>query len=198
MSRIILASKSPRRSQLLRELGIGDFQIIPSLSEEEPDLSLEPGEAVKHISMSKAREVYSRISDPEALVIAADTLVYLDGRPLGKPADEAEARDMLRALSGREHLVVTGIALITGGRAIGDSEATFVRFRPMTEAEIAWYVSTGEPMDKAGAYGAQGKGAVFIEGIRGDFFNVMGLPLCRLAKDLERLGIPLVSLVSEG
>ncbi len=198
MSRIILASKSPRRSQLLRELGIGDFQIIPSLSEEEPDLSLEPGEAVKHISMSKAREVYSRISDPEALVIAADTLVYLDGRPLGKPADEAEAKGMLRALSGREHLVVTGIALITGKRAIGDSEATFVRFRPMTEAEIAWYVSTGEPMDKAGAYGAQGKGAVFIEGIRGDFFNVMGLPLCRLAKDLERLGIPLVSLVSEG
>lgn len=198
MSRIILASKSPRRSQLLRELGIGDFQIIPSLSEEEPDLSLEPGEAVKHISMAKAREVYSRISDPEALVIAADTLVYLDGRPLGKPADEAEAKGMLRALSGREHLVVTGIALITGGRAIGDSEATFVRFRPMTEAEIAWYVSTGEPMDKAGAYGAQGKGAVFIEGIRGDFFNVMGLPLCRLAKDLEGLGIPLVSLVSEG
>lgn len=197
MSNIILASKSPRRIQLLRDLGIGDFQIIPSLSEDEPDLTLEPGKAVKRISMSKAREVYARAGFPGCLVIAADTLVYLDGAPLGKPEDEADAKRMLRCLSGREHLVVTGLAIIKDGAEKSAYEATFVRFRTLTDAEIEWYVSTGEPMDKAGAYGAQGKGAVFIEGVRGDFFNVMGLPLCRLSKELEGLGLPLISLVSE-
>ena len=105
---------------------------------------------------------------------------------------------MLRSLSGREHLVVTGLALILDGRELSAAESTLVRFRELSEEDISWYVSTGEPMDKAGAYGAQGLGAVFIKGITGDFFNVMGLPLCRLAESLEELGLPLTTIVSEG
>ncbi len=197
MTRIILASRSPRRVQLLRELGIRDFEIIPSQSEEEPDTALSPEAAVEHISMAKAREVLSRAGG-EGLIIAADTLVYLDGRPLGKPSDEEDAKAMLRSLSGREHLVVTGLALILDGRELSVAESTLVRFRELSEEDISWYVSTGEPMDKAGAYGAQGLGAIFIKGITGDFFNVMGLPLCRLAESLDELGTPLTSLVSEG
>ena len=197
MTRIILASRSPRRVQLLRELGIRDFEIIPSQSEEEPDTALSPEAAVEHISMAKAREVLSRAGG-EGLIIAADTLVYLDGRPLGKPSDEEDAKAMLRSLSGREHLVVTGLALILDGRELSAAESTLVRFRELSDEDISWYVSTGEPMDKAGAYGAQGLGAIFIKGITGDFFNVMGLPLCRLAESLEELGMPLTSLVSEG
>lgn len=194
--RVVLASKSPRRSLLLRELGIKNLEVIPSRSEEEPDLTLPPRGAVERIALAKARDVSLR-ADTDALVIAADTLVYLDGAPMGKPGSEEEARAMLRSLSGREHTVVTGIALILGGRTVSASEETLVRFRPLSEREIDWYVSTGEPMDKAGAYGAQGKGSVLVEGITGDFFNVMGLPMCRLAAALGELGIEICDLVSK-
>lgn len=191
--KIILASKSPRRIQLLGDIGISDFEVVPSLSEEAPDPALTPEEAVCRISLSKARDVAQRCGE-NALVIAADTLVYVDGTPVGKPHDEAEAHRMLRRLSGREHTVVTGVALIDGDRTLCEAERSEVRFRAMTEEEISWYIATGEPMDKAGAYGAQGVGAIFVEGITGDFFNVMGLPVCRLVKMLYAMGFTMHDL----
>ena len=186
--RVVLASKSPRRIQLLGDIGIKDFEVIPAEREEEPDADMSPAETVCHISMSKARSVASRCGE-DTLVIAADTLVYLDGVPVGKPHSEREARAMLARQSGREHSVFTGVSLIFGDRSRSEAERTEVFFREMTEEEIAWYVSTGEPMDKAGAYGAQGKGAMFIERIEGDFFNVMGFPICRFVKMLSGMGI---------
>lgn len=190
---IVLASASPRRSQLLSELGIKNFKIIPSRSEEKPSDSLPPDEAVAHIAMSKAADVASRC-DGDTLIIAADTLVYLDGTPLGKPHSEENAAQMLRALSGREHIVTTGIALIRGESKVSTAEITTVHFRGMSEEEIQWYVATGEPMDKAGAYGIQGKGSIFIDKIDGDFFNVMGLPVCKLMTALYQMGITMSEL----
>lgn len=187
---LILASKSPRRTELLRELDI-PFTVLPSAHEEPADPALSPAEAVQKIALMKGREVARRA--PHSLVLAADTLVYLDGAPLGKPRDGADAAHMLRALSGREHLVVTGIALLREGWEHTEAETTRVRFRPMTEAEIAWYVATGEPLDKAGAYGIQGRGAAFIEGIAGDYCNVVGLPLCRTVQALRKSGFEVFS-----
>ncbi|NLM84514.1 MAG: septum formation protein Maf [Clostridiales bacterium] len=191
MSRIILASKSPRRRELLRLLGFTDFIILPAEGEEAA--SGAPGDAVRRIALSKARESLGRFrsegGDDSALVLAADTLVYLDGAPLGKPADEADAVSMLRRLSGKKHFVYTGVALLCRGTERTFFEETAVYFRDMREEEIIGYVKSGEPMDKAGAYGAQGLGAAFIERIEGDFFNVVGLPVCRLSQELKELGI---------
>lgn len=191
--KIVLASKSPRRIQLLREIGISEFDVIPAENEEAPGTAAPPEEAVCRISMSKARDVAARC-EKDVLIIAADTLVYLDGSPMGKPKDEAEAKRMLAMLSAREHTVCTGVSLIYGDKAASEAERTEVRFRPMSADEISWYVSTGEPMDKAGAYGAQGKGAMFIESISGDFFNVMGLPVCRLMNMLYAMGFTMREL----
>lgn len=184
--KLVLASKSPRRIQLLRELGL-EFDIIPSEAEAEADPELAPEEAVQKIALSKGLDVARRVPS-DALVLAADTLVYLDGEHLGKPRSVEEAKAMLRTLSGREHTVVTGIALIRGDRVLTEAERTEVKFRPLTDDEIDAYVATGEPMDKAGAYGAQGKGALLIEGLRGDYFNVVGLPVCRTALALRKIG----------
>lgn len=184
--RIILASKSPRRSQLLRELGV-DFTIIPACAETEPDLTLAPGEAVKKIASEKALDVAGKCSAGD-LIIAADTLVYLDGAFLGKPNGEDDAKRMLASLSGRTHEVYTGVAVIFGGKIYSDFERTRVHFSQLSDEDIEWYVSTGEPMDKAGAYGAQGKGSVFVDGIDGDFYNVMGLPVFRLVKLIKAAG----------
>ena len=187
--RLVLASASPRRRELMKMLGFTDFQVLPADTDEEsPDMM--PGDSVQHIALQKARKTAQRCSD-DALIIAADTLVYLDGKALGKPADEAEAETMLRSLSGVGHSVFTGVALLQSGREVTFSEMTRVFFRELSDDEIRAYVKTGEPMDKAGAYGAQGLGAVFIERIDGDFFNVMGLPLCRLVTMLRSLGIDL-------
>ena len=127
----------------------------------------------------------------EDIIIAADTMVFLDARRLGKPRSEEEAAEMLRSLSGREHQVCTGVTVRRGAFGLTAAERTDVRFRRLAEEEIRWYVSTGEPMDKAGAYGIQGKGALLVEGITGDYFNVMGLPVLLLSRMLRPFGIDL-------
>ena len=187
---IVLASGSPRRRELLEMLGVKDFAVIPARGEELPHPELSPAELVKELSRAKAAEVAG--AHPEALVIGADTVVAVDGRVLGKPADEADAARMLRLLSGREHEVFTGVTVMAGGAAESCAERTVVRFLPLTEREIAAYVATGEPMDKAGAYGIQGRASVFTQGIDGDFFNVMGLPVCRLGQMLKSFGVDLL------
>jgi len=178
---LILASSSPRRAQILTELGI-----LFAVDTADVDETLLPGEtadaAAARLAAAKAEAVSLR--RPADWVLAADTLVLLDREILGKPANDSEAGAMLRGLAGREHRVVTGVRLRRGtSESSGAVAWSSVRFAPMTEEEIAWYVATGEPRDKAGAYGVQGLGARFIEGIEGSYTNVMGLP----ARDVYRL-----------
>lgn len=182
---VVLASQSPRRRELLSEL-IPNFKIMADTSDETFDAESAPEETVVRLAMKKAKNVAAR-SDSDAIVIAADTVVFIDGRILGKPADENEAAEMLRKLSGRDHHVCTGIAIIDNliGKSYSCFERTVVHFKPLTDAEIEGYIASGEPMDKAGAYGIQAKGALFVEWIKGDYFNVVGLPLCRLGKVLK-------------
>ncbi|MEL4107027.1 Maf family protein [Oscillospiraceae bacterium WX1] len=193
---LILASASPRRRELLCMLGLKDFKVIPADTQEDTG-PLSPEEAVCQIALAKAEYVAS-CAGSDDIVLAADTLVYLDGVPLGKPRDASEAADMLNRLSGNRHTVYTGVALLQNGRRATFAEKTDVFFRALSSREIASYVATGEPLDKAGAYGAQGRGAVFIERIEGDFFTVMGLPLCRLVTALQAFGIDLAALPADG
>ena len=188
---IILASQSPRRRELLAQVGLKQFIIRPALGEEKADPSLLPAQLVEELSRCKAREVAGR-SDPGDLIIAADTVVAVEARVLGKPRSREEAREMLRLLSGREHTVYSGVTLCRGGQMRTGHEATAVRFRSLSPEEIDAYLSSGEPMDKAGAYGIQGLGALLVEGIRGDYSNVVGLPLCRLGQMLKELGVDLL------
>ena len=185
---IVLASGSPRRYELLKMIGIEDFTVIPDTAEEEIQPDMTPGQTVTAIAFQKASNV-SRLCNSDDVIIAADTLVFLDGQPISKPVDREDAAEMLRSLSGRKHTVYSGVAIIRGADIAVHAERTDVYFRDMTESEITAYVDSGEPMDKAGAYGAQGKGAVFIERIEGDFFNVMGLPICRLTIMLRDFGV---------
>ena len=188
MAKIVLASGSPRRQELLQRIGVTDFDIrVPETEETYPD-GLKPQEIVEYISREKA-DAAAKLCSGDEIVITADTMVFLDEARLGKPADEADALRMLTALQGRRHMVCTGVTVRQGGRSITESESTEVYFRPATEAELRGYIATGEPMDKAGAYGVQGKGALLVEGIRGDFFNVMGLPILRLSRMLGQFGI---------
>ena len=184
---IILASASPRRRQLLEMLGLPFRAIAPDVDE-----SLLPSEQpeayVTRLARDKARSVAAR--EPGAHVLAADTTVVLRGQVFGKPADSAEAGAMLRRLQGRKHQVMTAVAVAQDGRVEHALDVTDVTFRRLSDGQIDEYVATGEPLDKAGAYAIQGKGAALVEGIRGDFFGVMGLPL-RLALDLlARFGVP--------
>ena len=188
---IILASASPRRRELMQMLGVKDLKIIPAVGEEKAAPGLSPGELVKALAAHKAKEVAAKCA-PGDIVIAADTIVWHLGQVYGKPHTEAEAAEMLRALSGNTHEVYTGVAVLRGETLLLESDRSAVRFRPLSDAEIDAYIRTGEPMDKAGAYGAQGKAALFVEGIEGDFFNVMGLPLCRLGLMLSKLGVELL------
>lgn len=188
---IILASGSPRRRELLEMLGVKDLKIIPAQGEENAPAGLSPEELVMCLASQKAREVAAKCGD-EDVVIAADTVVWHRGRVYGKPHSREEAIAMLRSLSGEKHQVFTGISVIRGGHEEKQSEMSYVRFRGLSDEEISAYVDTGEPMDKAGAYGAQGKAALFVEGIEGDFFNVMGLPLCTLGKMLNKQGVGLL------
>ncbi|MCL2603525.1 MAG: Maf family protein [Defluviitaleaceae bacterium] len=203
--RIILASGSPRRKQLLEQAGI-DFEVI--VSEANEDIDGEPYEQVAALARRKAEAAAARISG-EAIIIAADTLVYLEsrngsGHVLGKPTDAQDAFDMLYALQGRKHTVYTGVALLkkecgeisTDSTGIIDPlsanvfvDAAYVYFRPLTEREIRAYIATGEPFDKAGAYGIQEKGALLIERVEGDFYTVMGLPISKLCVQLEEMGV---------
>ena len=156
--RIILASQSPRRRELLERMGIRDFEVLPARGEELADPSLPPAELVEELSRRKCAEVAAL--RPGGLVIGADTVVSIDGQVLGKPRDRAEAERMLRALSGRQHTVYTGVTVLYNGTAETGSERTSVRFRPLTDGDITRYIATGEPMDKAGAYGIDRKSVV--------------------------------------
>ena len=188
MAKLVLASGSPRRQELLRRMGITDFDVrLPDTEENFPQ-GLNPREVVCYISREKSDAAAALCSDDE-IVITADTMVFLDDRRLGKPKDEADALSMLTALQGRRHTVCTGVTVRQGSRILTEAESTEVCFRPATEEELRAYIATGEPMDKAGAYGIQGLGALLVEGIQGDFFNVMGLPILRLSRMLSRFGV---------
>ena len=184
--RIILASQSPRRRELLGQMGFS-FTVRPAKGEELPHPELTPAQLVEELARQKALEVSAEAASDD-VVVAADTVVAIDGKVLGKPHDKVHAAQMLSALSGREHTVYTGVAVKRGETLLVEHEATQVRFRPLTEREIDLYIQTGEPMDKAGSYGIQGYGALLVEGIRGDYFNVVGLPICRLGRMLAQVG----------
>ena len=187
----VLASASPRRRELVELMGLSPLKILPAVGEEVAEPGLTGGALAETLALHKAREV-ARQCDADDIVIGADTIVCLDGAVFGKPHDEADAARMLRALSGRAHTVYTGVAVIRGGETRTHAEATDVHFRTLTDAEIAGYIATGEPMDKAGAYGIQGRGSLLITGIDGDFFNVMGLPVCALGEILKSFGVDLL------
>lgn len=172
-------------------LKISPLKIIPAVGEERCAPGLGPEETVAALSQHKAAEVSAKCA-PDDVIIAADTIVWFGNEILGKPKDHDDAVRMLSALSGNTHTVYTGVTVMRGGEASTEVEASDVRFRTLSAREIEAYIATGEPMDKAGAYGAQGLAAVFVEGIAGDFFNVMGLPLCRLGKMLAKLGVELI------
>lgn len=179
---LILASQSPRRKELL-----GLFHIPFTVRVADIDEAMDPGkppfDEVARVSRLKALAVAAEKDD---VVIAADTIVVCDGRTLGKPHDEAEAKAMLTLLSGRDHQVMTGVTVLCGGKETVFTEVTDIHFRPLSPKEIDAYVATGEPMDKAGAYGIQGGAALFAEKMVGDYYNVMGLPVCRLWQALNQ------------
>lgn len=188
MDAIILASSSPRRRELLSQAGI-PFTVMPGeVDEEKAELSGTPEQKTEQLAYLKAMDVAKKVQ--KGLVLGADTIVVCDGEILGKPADEEDAIRMLESLSGREHHVITGIALAdaeSGKAAIGH-ETTKVKFSPITSEDIKAYIRTGEPFGKAGAYAVQGRGALFVEGIDGCYSNVVGLPLSRLGKMLHEFG----------
>ncbi len=203
MSQIILASQSPRRKELLEQIGL-EFEICPAKGEEIITKTI-PEEVVMELSKQKAEEVAAMVSSfgeehkdittpSDILVIGADTVVAYDGKILGKPADEEDAKRMLTMLSGNTHSVFTGVTLVLidkSGRAgeLVFYEKTDVKMHEMSEAEIDRYIATGEPMDKAGSYGIQGKCAIYIEKIDGDYNNVVGLPITRIYQELKKIGI---------
>jgi septum formation protein len=184
--RIILASQSPRRADLLRMLGL-TFDTIPADIDETYRAGEQPGPHAERLAREKVQAIATR--EPAAVVIGSDTVVVLDGDVLGKPRDEAEAVAMLMRLQGREHEVATGIAVGVDGTLRSGVERVRVHFRPFDEATATAYTATLEPMDKAGAYGIQGFGATLVDRIEGDFFAVMGLPICRMIELLESGGL---------
>ncbi len=192
MARIVLASGSPRRQELLQRIGITGFDVRVPETEESYPAGLSPRETVEYISREKS-DAAAALCTAEEIVITADTMVFLDDARLGKPADEADALRMLTALQGRRHTVCTGVTVRRGDEILTESESTDVYFRPASEAELLAYIRTGEPLDKAGAYGVQGRGALLVERLDGDFFNVMGLPVLRLSRMLARFGIHLLN-----
>lgn len=188
----ILASGSPRRRELLCMLGL-EFEIITADIDETMDDTLSVEEAVAEVCRRKAEAVGEK--HPGRLIVSADTIVTVDGKVLGKPHSEEEARAMLQSLSGRSHTVMTAFCLYRDGSAETHVEKTDVRFKPLSCEEINAYIATGSPMDKAGAYGIQDGAAVFVEALQGDYYNVMGLPLCALVKCLRRQGVPVLGTV---
>ncbi len=193
---IILASGSPRRRELLERMGIEEFDIITSDVDETLDDDLPPAEQVERLSRRKADAVAKEVT-PDDLVIAADTVVALDGTVLGKPVDEEDAFRMLSALSGVRHHVYTGVTVRMGDRVLTRHEVTSVDFRALELDEVEQYIATGECMDKAGAYGIQGYGCLLVEGIVGDYYNVMGLPVALLAQMLKQFGVDCLKLAAQ-
>lgn len=184
---LILASQSPRRHELLRQMGL-DFTVKVANIDETMDPSKKPEQQVAEVSARKAAAIAAG-SERDDIIIAADTIVVVDDTILGKPHSEEEAKAMLRLLSGRSHRVMTGLTVQKGDVALSHTEITEIHFRQLTEAEISAYVASGDPMDKAGSYGIQNAAAVFVDGLCGDYFNVMGLPLCALTLLLRRFGV---------
>lgn len=191
IAQFILASQSPRRSALLDIVGAKFETLVPDVDEGQFTGS-HPEEVVARLSKEKAVAVLNR--GVELPVVAADTVVAVEGKILGKPADGDEAYSMLKTLSGKWHQVYSGITVATQDEVRTEVEMTEVKFRQLSDSEIKEYIATGEPMDKAGSYGIQGKGALLVERINGDYYNVMGLPLVRLLRMLRELGV----LSSEG
>ena len=185
---IVLASASPRRRELLEQLGL-EFVVAAPDIDETPLAGEQPVAYVRRLAIAKAVAVVAPV---DALVIAADTTVDLGGDILGKPVDGADAAAMLRRLSARTHRVHTGVALRLGDRVVDDVITSLVTFTPLTESSIEWYVTTGEPLDKAGAYAVQGAGGVFVQRVRGSLSNVIGLPLHTVARLANELGVALV------
>ncbi|MDO4845116.1 MAG: Maf family protein [Oscillospiraceae bacterium] len=184
---LILASKSPRRQQLLRQIGLS-FTVRVTDADETMDPAKPPQEEVARVSAVKAAAA-AAASGPDDIVVAADTIVVVDGTVLGKPASAEDAVRMLRTLSGREHRVMTGLTVQKGSRVVTHTEITEISFRALSDAEIRAYVATGDPLDKAGSYGVQGAAGSFVDRICGDYFNVMGLPICTLTLILRRFGV---------
>ena len=183
---ILLASSSPRRREILEMLGL-NFKVIPSSADETVPKGLSPAQTVEYLARIKAQAVRNSASQ-EDIIVSADTIVVIDGQIFGKPADRNEAIEMLSRLSGRTHEVYTGIC-------VNDQvshECSKVTFRTLSMDEIEAYIDTGEPMDKAGAYGIQGKGSLLVSRIEGDYFNIMGLPVCRLGQMLKNYGVKVI------
>ena len=184
---LILASQSPRRRELLGLTGL-EFIVRAADIDESMDAAKAPFDEVARVSRLKALAV---AREPEDVVIAADTIVVCGGKVLGKPRDEEDAFRILSLLSGRHHEVMTGMTVLRGEEVITHTEVTRIHFRELHDAEIRAYIASGEPMDKAGAYGIQGGAALFADQMEGDYYNVMGLPVCRLAMILRGLGLPI-------
>ena len=180
---LILASQSPRRRELLG-LFRRPFTVQVADIDETMDDTLPPYDEVARVSRAKAEAIAREKDD---IVVAADTIVVCAGQTLGKPRTEAEAAEMLRLLSGRDHQVMTGMTVLRGDRAVTCTEVTDIHFRELSDKEIECYIATGEPMDKAGSYGIQGGAALFAERMVGDYYNVMGLPVCRLYQILAEI-----------
>ncbi len=185
---MILASKSPRRRELMEQAGY-DFRCLVSDFDEGSVSTADPHDLPALLAYHKAR-VVADMAEPGELVIGSDTVVILEGHVLGKPADEQDARDMLARLSGKTHDVTTGVSVQRDGvEVLGFSQTAHVTFWEMSQAEIDAYVASGEPMDKAGAYAVQGRGRLFVQGIEGDFYTVMGLPISRLYHELKDIDV---------
>ncbi len=184
---IVLASKSPRRKELLGLLDL-DFQIITADIDETMNPTLPVSDEVARLSYEKAAAISPQVSD-DTIIISADTVVELDGKVMGKPKDKRDAFNMLKSLSGNTHNVLSGVTVMQGDKSISKTVATAVTFRNITDGEINDYIETNEPIDKAGAYGIQGRGSKFVSGIVGDYFNVVGLPICTLSLILKEFGI---------
>ena len=183
---IVLASSSPRRRELLSMLGL-DFKVIPSSADETVPTGLDPGQTVEYLARIKAEAVKDSAAEDD-IIISADTIVVIDGKIYGKPGNREEAAKMLATLSDRTHEVYTGLCV--NGQV--SHECSRVTFRKLDAQEIEDYIDTGEPMDKAGAYGIQGKGSLLVSHIEGDYFNIMGLPVCRLGQMLKDNGVKII------
>ena len=191
---IILASQSPRRKELMGQIGL-KFKVISPNVDERVEGNPSPAQLVEELSLRKALAVEQQVSRGD-LIVAADTVVALEGTVLGKPKTERDAFSMLSALSGNRHYVYTGVTVLHNGRAETGHEVTAVTFRELEPDEISSYIATGEPMDKAGAYGIQGIGALLVSGIDGDYCNVMGLPVYRLGRMLAGFGLDLLAMAA--
>ena len=183
MMKIILASASPRRQELLKYI-VPEFEVLPADIDETLPADIDAEKCAEYLACKKARHIAEKYRD--CVVIGSDTVVIIDSTILGKPSDEADAERMLTMLSGKSHKVITGVCIAAAGKYDSFSKETAVNFYPLSAEEIRGYIATGEPMDKAGAYGIQGYGSVLVEGIEGDFFNVMGLPVAMLKRRLEK------------